>query len=251
VATAEDINGTPITTASLQLQADSFTNNTLANPAVVTGIIESTYTVYVFDRNTENLAIFPKITLPANTVTVFRAVVTPPPPLTTITGTLTLNGAADANRVIAISPSTTFPAAVTTTTDTAGRFIFTDIRPGTYYLRTETIDSTIALYGPINVTRTPPAAITFERSLGTEVGVPNTTSTAVFNPIENGVPTTNPLHVTVGTVSAVNTPPLVLPDLTPGSYPVTISDSTTTRRAAFASVAFPAGTIVLFRAVLE
>lgn len=251
VATAQLANGTPITTQSLQLQADSFTNNTVTNPAVVTGIIESTYTVFVTDTATGNLAIFPKITLPANTVSVFRAVVTPPPSLTSITGTLTNGGVAVGNTEVAISPSTTFPAAVTTTTNGAGQFTFTDIRPGTYYLRTGPTDSSVAIYGPINVTRTPPAPITFDRSPGTEVIVPTTTATAVANAIENGVPTTNTLRLTVGTVSTAGTPPVVLPDLTAGNHAVTILDTSTNRRTAFASVAFPAGTVVVFRAVLE
>lgn len=251
VATAQLANGTPITTQSLQLQADSFTNNTVANPAVVTGIIESTYTVFVTDTATGNLAIFPKITLPANRVTVFRAVVTPPPPPATITGTLTQNGTAVGNTEVAISESTTFPAAVTTTTNGAGQFTFTGLRPGTYYLRTGPTDSLVTIYGPINVTRTPPAAITFERAPGMEVIVPTTTATAVANAIENGVLTTNVLRLTVGTVSTASTPPVVLPDLTAGNHAVTILDTSTSRRTVFASVAFPAGTVVVFRAVLE
>jgi len=63
---------------------------------------------------------------------------------------------------------------------------------------------------------------------------------------------TNDLRLTVGGVSVIDEPPVVLPGISPGSHTVVVQDTVTGRSAVFANVPFfAAGGIVFFHAVLE
>lgn len=254
IATAQTADGTAVTNP-LRIQADSFTNTTAANPAVVAGVVPSTYPVFVTDTTTGNLAIFPGITLEANTATVFRANVTLPPPGVTLTGTLTNNGAPAADQQVFFSSSSAFPAPLSVTTGADGTFTFTDITPGTYYLYVNPSPGGLfAVYGPINVTGTPPAPITFELDPDAEITLPinPTTAVAMARAFENGVEVTNPLSLTVGVLQATSPPPVVRFGIPPGSQDVIVRDTVTDKSVVFADVPFfSAGSIVFFHAVLE
>ncbi|MHB0935945.1 MAG: carboxypeptidase-like regulatory domain-containing protein [Armatimonadota bacterium] len=254
IATAQTANGTAIT-SPLQIQADSFTNNTVTNPAVVTGVISSTYPVFITDTATGNLAIFPNITLAPNSVTVFRAIVTPSPSPVTLTGTVTNNGTPTAGLDVFISRSSSFPAAFSVTTSAGGAFTFTDITPGTYYLYVKSpVSEFYAIYGPINVTNTPPAPINFELNPDVEITIPlnPTTAVAVARAFEGGVEVTDPLSLTVGVLQASGPPPVVRYGIAPGSHDVIVRDTVTNKSVVFADVPFfSAGSIIFFHAVLE
>jgi len=254
IATAITAGGTVIT-GPLQIQADSFTNNTVTNPAVVTGVIQSTYPVFVTDTGTGNLAIFPGIAIAANTVTVFRAIVTPPPSPVTLTGTITNNGAAVDGIEVFFSPSSSFPAAFSVTTGADGTFAFSNITAGTYYLYVNPSPGGFyAIYGPINVTGTQPAPIIFELNPDVEIIIPinPTTAVAVARAFENGLEVTDTLSLTVGVLSAISPPPAVRYGIPPGSQDVFVRDTVTNKSVVFAGVPFfSAGSIVFFHAVLD
>jgi hypothetical protein len=243
-------NGTPDLTSPLRLQIDGYTNLPRGNPAVITGITPNTYPVYLTNLNTQNEAIFPPITLAANTLTIFRSVVTDVTDFT-LSGTLTNDGTPEAGVDVTLFGA--FPeGGIFRTTDSSGGFSFPNVAPGTHYLFASPTVGISSIYGPININTTPPPPIIFDRAVGAMVGFPTPgNATFVINAIEDGAPTTNQIRLTVAGQTATGASPLVLANVpTPDpTVTVVVTDLTNGRNAVFADLA--PDQINEFRAVLQ
>jgi hypothetical protein len=251
VATAELEDGTPVTTPTLLISVDNLVSDE-GNPAVLTGIEPSTYTVFVEEIDPPLQAIFPNVKFEPYTVTFFRAVLKFYTLDYTLTGTLTNQGTPLANTDLSFFRRSFSAGGTTVTTDATGMFSIPGLSSETYYLQAVPDSQHVAIYGPITVTTTPPGPITFDVNNGAGESVPtNGTATYVITAIENGAPTTNRLLAIVDGQSATGTSPLVVRNITGDYVKIIVTDLDNGRQAVISNLRSFGNTLYTVRIVLD